>query len=112
MPRVSTFLNRFLRSGSARDREPVPVVLYTRSRCCLCDLLKQELARAQVARPYRLSEVDIDTDPRLAERFGRSIPVLEIGGRVAFKGRMTAEEFQRKFARLAAEWERTDRGTG
>jgi hypothetical protein len=31
--------------------------------------------------------------------------VLTVGGRVAFKGRMTRAEFERKFVRLAAEWD-------
>jgi hypothetical protein len=88
-----------------RSSEPVPLVLYTKAGCCLCDEMKRELARSRTARPWRLEERDIERDPALFERFGRSIPVLEIGGRVAFKGRLTRGEFERKFARLAAEWE-------
>ena len=40
----------------------------------------------------------------LVERFGESIPVLEIGGRVAFKGRLEAGGLERKFRRLAEAW--------
>jgi len=86
------------------DRPPVPLTLYTRAKCPLCDELKQELARARVRDRYELTEVDIDADPELTERYGRSIPVLAIGGRVAFKGRMRAREFERKFVRLAEAW--------
>ena len=84
--------------------EPVPLTLYTRADCPLCDELKRELERARVDRPWTLTEVDIETDPALTEAHGSSIPVLEIGGRTAFKGRMTAAEFERKFARLARAW--------
>jgi hypothetical protein len=54
----------------------------------------------------RLVERDVDSDPALAERWGRSIPVLEIGGALAFKVKLSASEFERKFARMAEEWSR------
>ena len=82
------------------------LVLYSRPGCHLCELMKAELARARPSRPYRLTEVNIDLDPALVERFGRSIPVLEIAGRVAFKTKLGAAEFERKLERLAAEAER------
>lgn len=96
---VVAFLDRW------RSR-PVPLVLYTASGCGLCEDLKREIARARVSRRYELREVDVRSDPELEALHGRSIPVLEIAGRVAFKGRASAEEFQRKFERLASEWER------
>ncbi len=82
----------------------MPLVLYTKRGCCLCDEMKAELERARLPRPFALSEVDIEADARLTELYGRSIPVLEIGGRVAFKGRIGAGELERKFERLAREW--------
>lgn len=82
----------------------MPLTLYTRAECPLCDELEHELARARVREPYELTRVDIDSAPELVARHGRSIPVLAIGGRIAFKGRMTAREFERKFARLADAW--------
>jgi hypothetical protein len=65
--------------------------------------MKAELERVRpiARRPFRVREVDIAGDPELEERFGRSIPVLEIAGRPAFKGRLTADELERKLeARL------------
>ena len=38
-------------------------------------------------------------------RHGRSIPVLEIAGRVAFKGKLTSAELERKLERRARELE-------
>ncbi len=93
-----------LRWLKARRQAPVPLVLYTKRGCCLCDEMKDQLARARLSRPYELSEVDIEADARLSELYGRSIPVLEIGGRVAFKGRIGAGELERKFERLAHAW--------
>lgn len=90
------------RRGGA-GREPVPVVLYTRAGCHLCEDMKAEIARAGARELYALREVDVDVDPALVERFGRSVPVLEIAGRTAFKGRLTAAEFHRKLERARRE---------
>ncbi len=87
--------------GGGDPLPPVPLVLYTRPDCPLCDEMKAELRRAPSASRLELTEVDVESDPELERRHGRSIPVLEIAGRVAFKGRLTAEDFERKLARLS-----------
>ena len=86
-----------------RRADPVPVVLYSRPNCPLCDEMKAALASGKTARPVELSEVNIEDDPELEERYGLSIPVLEINGRLAFKGRMTRQAFERKFERRTKE---------
>jgi len=85
---------------------PVPLVLYSKPDCGLCDEMKAEIARARLPRRVALEEVDITGDAELEAHYGRSIPVLFIGGRLAFKARLTAGEFVRKFDRLAADWDR------
>ena len=102
-------LRRFLSRRRPSDA-PVPLVLYTRRECHLCDAMKAELARARVRRPFELREVDVDGDAELAARFGRSVPVLEIAGRGAFKGRMEVSDFERKFERLVRERPRRSNG--
>lgn len=92
-------LQRLLRQKSA----PLPLVLYTRPGCHLCEEMKAEIARVQTSRAFALREVNIDGDPALVERFGLSIPVLEIAGRVAFKGRLSAADLERKLARADRE---------
>jgi hypothetical protein len=84
------------------SRDVLELVLYTRAGCHLCDEMKLEIdrmGRAGRGGDIALREVDIDSDPALAERYGRSIPVLAIDGRVAFKGRLTARELARKLER-------------
>ena len=83
--------------------EPLELVLYTRRDCHLCEEMKHEIARAEIAQPYTLREVDIDSDPELVQLHGRSIPVLAIDGRIAFKGRLTARDFLRKVERARRE---------
>ena len=85
------------------SRAPVPVVLYTRPQCHLCEEMKAELARARTRVDFELEEVDVDSDQALADQHGLSIPVLMIAGRPAFKGRLTAEDFVRKLERRASE---------
>lgn len=99
---------RILGRGRRRtEQTPVPVVLYTRAGCHLCDEMKAEVETARrrglVREEIDWSEVDIDSDPELVERHGLSIPVLEIAGRPAFKGRLSPEDFARKLSRRAKE---------
>ncbi len=89
-----------------RRAEPVPLVLYTRERCGLCEEMKAEIHAARVRFPWTLTEVDIDASTELQSAYGQSIPVLWIAGRKAFKGRMSGVEFVRKFERMAQDWYR------
>ncbi len=94
-------LGRLLDRFRPRPGGPVPVVLYTRPGCPLCDEMKAELARARGS--FELVEVNVEEDDELLARHGRSVPVLVIAGKVAFKGRMSAPDFERKLARRARE---------
>jgi len=63
---------------------PADVVLYTRLGCCLCDEAAALLARHGL-RP-RL--VDIDASPELRDQFTNCVPVVEIDGKIRFRGRV------------------------
>ena len=60
------------------------IVLYTRTGCHLCDEAHALLAR------YALTPrlVDIDADPELRARFHTCVPVVEIEGKIRFRGRV------------------------
>jgi glutaredoxin len=62
----------------------VDVILYTRAGCHLCDDARDLLE--QHGLPPRL--VDIDADAGLRERFNECVPVVEIDGKVRFRGRV------------------------
>ncbi len=49
--------------------------------------------------PLDLREVNVDTDPALAARYGAEIPVLFIDGRKAVKFRTTETALRRAFQR-------------
>ncbi len=61
------------------------LVLYTREDCHLCDDAKEVLQYYRVYLP-ELEEVDIDSDPQLVEKYGNCVPVVEIDGKVRFRG--------------------------
>ena len=60
------------------------VVLYTRKGCCLCEDAEALLIR------YGLHPrlVDIDASPELREQFTNCVPVVEIEGKIRFRGRI------------------------
>jgi glutaredoxin len=60
------------------------VILYTRLGCHLCDDAL-ELLRRHGLTPR---EVDIDADPELRAKYNECVPVVEIAGRVRFRGRV------------------------
>jgi glutaredoxin len=60
------------------------VVLYTRNGCHLCDEAEQVLLQHGVMP----TAVDVDTDSELKSRFDSCVPVVEIDGRVRFRGRV------------------------
>lgn len=87
---------RFLRSngaGEAASNLGPPgarfgrVVLYTRKGCHLCDEARHVLAEFAAYLPV-VEEQDIDARHELAEQFSACVPVVEIDGKVRFRGRV------------------------
>ncbi len=74
----------------------IEVVLYTKPGCCLCDVVKGQLGKLRVARPFELREVNILDDADAYARFKEEIPVVFINGRKAFKYRLDEREFLRR----------------
>jgi hypothetical protein len=69
----------------------IPVVIYSRPGCHLCDEMKVVVERVARHVPMALTEIDISTDPALESRYGTEIPVLMIEGRKVAKYRVTEE---------------------
>lgn len=94
-PEATGHSRRLLRprpNRSAADvGPPLPrfsrVVLYTRTGCHLCDDTRALLDRYRAYLPI-ITEVDIDGDPSLVERFTTCVPVVEFDGKVRFRGRV------------------------
>ncbi|MEE9256651.1 MAG: glutaredoxin family protein [bacterium] len=59
------------------------LILYTRAECHLCEVAKAEIRKKIGEIP--IEEIDVDSDPALAARFGEEVPVGFVGGEKAFK---------------------------
>ncbi|WP_026582033.1 glutaredoxin family protein [Bacillus sp. J33] len=56
------------------------LVLYTRSRCPLCDKAKDAVMELKKEYNFTFVERDIDESDELTEKYGLMIPVVEIDG--------------------------------
>ncbi|MFN9719956.1 MAG: glutaredoxin family protein [Planctomycetota bacterium] len=87
-----------LKSPGQVRRVPSPVFescrLLTRTNCGLCDEALTTLMAFQEYLPV-IQLVDIEQDPVLVRQFGESIPVVEIDGRVRFRGGVSELLLQR-----------------
>ncbi len=60
------------------------VTLYTRKGCHLCDVAHNTL----VGHGIEPQIVDIDEDQSLRDKFDTCVPVVEIDGKIRFRGRV------------------------
>jgi glutaredoxin len=81
-----------------RPASALRVTLYGRHGCSCCDKALALLRRYQQSHAFALQEVDVDSDPALAERHGLSVPVVEVDGRVRFRGVVNPALFERLLA--------------
>jgi len=56
------------------------VILYMRQRCHLCEDAREILENLQQSFVFEIHEVDIDQDDELIEKYGITIPVIELDG--------------------------------
>ena len=68
------------------DAGPPAVTVYTRADCGCCrkalDLLERYAREGRIT----LEVVGVDAEAGLAARFGASVPVVEVDGKVRFRG--------------------------
>ncbi len=80
-----------------RRKGPPALRLLTRPGCGLCGEMKARVAPLVERLGGTLVEVDVDSDPALAARFGLEIPVLlDADGRVVAKLRDPAARIARR----------------
>lgn len=83
---MTTLLTRLL---SRRPRATgLTFTVYTRTGCCCCHKALELLQEHQPKWGYAIEEVDVDSDPALAARYGTEIPVVLLGGKVRFRGKV------------------------
>lgn len=70
------------------------VTLYSKPDCCLCDRALELLEDYSNSLP-EIQKVDISGDEKLEALYSECIPVVEIDGRVRFRGIVSAELLER-----------------
>jgi hypothetical protein len=73
----------------------IPVIVYSRPGCHLCDEMMAVVHRVAQSVPLAVEQIDISTDPRLEEQFGPDIPVLMVNGKRAAKYRVAEKDLRR-----------------
>jgi hypothetical protein len=81
-------LARLVRGRKAATLAHLPVVVYCREECGCCHKALELLRSYQDRHGFPIEVVDVDSDPALAERHGLFVPVVEIAGKVRFKGKV------------------------
>jgi len=69
-------------------------ILFTRDGCHLCETAYKLLQQHGLS----IQCVDIDRDPALVAKFDHCVPVVEIGGKVRFRGRVSEIMLKRLLA--------------
>jgi glutaredoxin len=94
IPMIS-LLSRWRQPRFKADVAHLRIKVYTRGQCGCChkalDLLKGYQRRLRFA----VEEIDIDGDPVLRERYNTTVPVVEVNGKVRFKGAINRVLFER-----------------
>jgi glutaredoxin len=73
------------------------VVMYTRAGCHLCDDAWSLLEAARQRYGFTLTKTDVDADVELAASFGLEVPVVEVNGKIRFRGTVNAVLLRRLF---------------
>ena len=83
---MAPLLRRLFAPGAAAP--PLAITVYSRAGCGCCVKAGEVLARAGERYDLRVEVVDVDADPALRERYGLEVPVVAVGGKVRFRGKV------------------------
>lgn len=64
------------------------LTLLSRPGCHLCDEMRRQVEAILADVERQWEEVDVDSDPELARRYGETIPILFVNGRLFAKIRL------------------------
>jgi hypothetical protein len=76
--------------------------LLFRPGCHLCEEMRRQVDALLGDTPRSWEEVDVDSDPELARRYGDSIPILFVNGRLFARVRLPALAAALRLRRAAA----------
>jgi glutaredoxin len=73
----------------------IPVTIYSRPGCHLCDEMKAVVLHVASSFPLAIEEIDISTNPELEQLYGLEIPVLFVAGKKIAKYRVSERDLRR-----------------
>ena len=76
----------------------IPVTIYSRPGCHLCEEMKVVVKQVGATIPLEIEEIDISADPELERLYGIEIPVLFVAGKKVAKYRVSEGELRRILA--------------
>jgi 4a-hydroxytetrahydrobiopterin dehydratase len=82
------------------------VTFYTRTNCPLCDKARAAIAASGAS--VTLSEVDVDSDPALHDRYTNDVPVVVIDGYEAFRHKVDPAAFAEVITVIQRGWRIVD----
>jgi hypothetical protein len=71
------------------------IVLFTRRQCHLCEEAKSQIS--DILGSIKIREIDVDSDPALAAKYGEEVPVGFMGNEKVFKYRVDPRRLRRLF---------------
>ncbi|KIY23751.1 glutaredoxin family protein [Mesobacillus subterraneus] len=80
------------------------VKLYSRPRCHLCENAHQILEELQQNWNFTIEEINIDDDSELVEKYGITIPVIELDGEELQNGIINKKFINEAFSRKNLEF--------
>jgi glutaredoxin len=98
---MNAFLSRWVRPR--RKVSHIEVTVYTRTGCCCCHKALDLLKEYQKQHDFKITTVDIDSDPVLAARYDTEVPVVAVDGKVRFRGVVNPVLFERLLAAESGE---------
>jgi len=78
------------------------LTLLSRPGCHLCEEMRRQVEAILADVPRRWEDVDVDSDPDLARRYGETIPILFVNGRLFAKIRLPRLAAALRLRRAAA----------
>jgi glutaredoxin len=82
--------------GRLQLASPLDVTIYSRPGCHLCEEAKLQISPLLAEFGARLTEINIDEDAILRERYDYDVPVILLGPRKVAKHRVDLEQFRRQ----------------
>lgn len=73
----------------------VNITVYSKKDCHLCDIAMEILLNIQKEFPFSLTEIDIEKDEIVFEKYKYLIPVIEIDGEKVFNYSVNETEMKR-----------------